>query len=566
MWGLQPMSDALTGAAITGALTASGLTLRDDKFSLTGSVDATKIGRFELDGNTTGTTRVYTLPNLDTTLAGLAVAQTFTAAQTISNATASTNTATGSLINGGGFGNAGAAWIGGFVYTGKSGSGTGGNVRFVHDGGTAQWLAGILGGAGDRAYSLYNLVAGREDISVSASTGAVTLGAGGLVVTGAATISNATASTSIGTGSLINAGGFGNAGAAWIGGLLNVAGTLTASGRAKTSGYFVISGTLAGFDAASGGLYGYYSSGGVLASYGDNAGTLSALTIDGSTIALRPGGVTALALTAGGRTLLGAPTDDGATRLQVNGAVSATGNITQTGATTLSTGTGAITLNGAVGIVAGKALTVNDTTASTSATTGALIVTGGAGIGGAANIGGALKAATTITVGGVALSSDVAGILGIPYLAITADVNGSVAQATIGYGNLSSGTGTYILKTRSAADTTADTIVQNGDQLGKFIWMGADGASYRNAAMILASVDGVPGASDMPGRLEFHVTPDGSATMVEALRISNTGAVNIYGTTDGILNVAGKITAKAAVPGSFASLAAVQTYLASILT
>lgn len=44
------------------------------------------------------------------------------------------------------------------------------------------------------------------------------------------------------------------------------------------------------------------------------------------------------------------------------------------------------------------------------------------------------------------------------------------------------------------------------------------------------------------------------------------GKLTINGTTDGILTVAGKITAKVAVPGSFADLAAVQSYLASILT
>jgi hypothetical protein len=54
----------------------------DDVFRITGSSDATKLAAFEVDGFTTGTTRTFTLPNASTTLAGLSVAQTWTAAQT----------------------------------------------------------------------------------------------------------------------------------------------------------------------------------------------------------------------------------------------------------------------------------------------------------------------------------------------------------------------------------------------------------------------------------------------------------------------------------------------------
>jgi hypothetical protein len=47
---------------------------------------------------------------------------------------------------------------------------------------------------------------------------------------------------------------------------------------------------------------------------------------------------------------------------------------------------------------------------------------------------------------------------------------------------------------------------------------------------------------------------------------SSSGVLTVSGTADGILVVNGKITAKAAVPASFADLAAVRAYLASILT
>jgi hypothetical protein len=51
-----------------------------------GSADATKQLRFEVDGFTSGATRVLTPPNANATIAGLEVAQTFTAAQTVAAA------------------------------------------------------------------------------------------------------------------------------------------------------------------------------------------------------------------------------------------------------------------------------------------------------------------------------------------------------------------------------------------------------------------------------------------------------------------------------------------------
>lgn len=70
-------------------------------------------------------------------------------------------------------------------------------------------------------------------------------------------------------------------------------------------------------------------------------------------------------------------------------------------------------------------------------------------------------------------------------------------------------------------DGTADTIVANADVIGRIRFMGADGAAFRTAAQILASVDGAPGSSDMPGSLDFQVTPDGSATPASALKLVN---------------------------------------------
>jgi hypothetical protein len=63
-------------------------------------------------------------------------------------------------------------------------------------------------------------------------------------------------------------------------------------------------------------------------------------------------------------------------------------------------------------------------------------------------------------------------------------------------------------------------IVASGDELGTFAWSGDDGVVFIRAALIICEVDGTPGVSDMPGRIRFLVTPDGSATPAEALKIS----------------------------------------------
>ena len=93
----------------------------------------------------------------------------------------------------------------------------------------------------------------------------------------------------------------------------------------------------------------------------------------------------------------------------------------------------------------------------------------------------------------------------------------------------SAGAGTLRFeKTRAATDT--NTVVQNGDNLGEIFWYGADGNSYELAAGISASVDATPGDGDMPGRLSFGTTPDGSAGLTTRMVITNSGNIGI-GTT-----------------------------------
>ena len=67
------------------------------------------------------------------------------------------------------------------------------------------------------------------------------------------------------------------------------------------------------------------------------------------------------------------------------------------------------------------------------------------------------------------------------------------------------------------------TIVASGDAVGVLDFRAYDGTTAQQMALIAANVDGTPGAGDMPGRLSFLTSPDGSATPVERMRIDSSG-------------------------------------------
>jgi len=87
----------------------------------------------------------------------------------------------------------------------------------------------------------------------------------------------------------------------------------------------------------------------------------------------------------------------------------------------------------------------------------------------------------------------------------------------------------YLVKSRNGS-IGGNTIVANGDNLGNIAWLGANGTGFTDAASIKAEVDGTPGASDMPGRLVFSTTADGTTNNTERMRITSAGNVGI-GTT-----------------------------------
>jgi hypothetical protein len=84
----------------------------------------------------------------------------------------------------------------------------------------------------------------------------------------------------------------------------------------------------------------------------------------------------------------------------------------------------------------------------------------------------------------------------------------------------------YLGRTRSNT-LGGTTIVQNGDFIGRVAFVGSDGTNMYAAAHIRAEVDGTPGTGDMPGRLVFSTTADGTASPTERMRITSAGLVGI---------------------------------------
>jgi hypothetical protein len=93
--------------------------------------------------------------------------------------------------------------------------------------------------------------------------------------------------------------------------------------------------------------------------------------------------------------------------------------------------------------------------------------------------------------------------------------------------NTTAASGAGIFACRSRGTLAAPTIVQDNDNLATISFAGGDGVDLALAARISVEVDGTPGSNDMPGRMVFLTTPDGSQTPVEAMRINNAQNVTV---------------------------------------
>lgn len=116
-------------------------------------------------------------------------------------------------------------------------------------------------------------------------------------------------------------------------------------------------------------------------------------------------------------------------------------------------------------------------------------------------------------------------------------VNGlsSTNQTSIGISRWSANANAGTLRMAKSRGTPIGThgAVVASDTLGSLVWEGDDGTNFIPAARLLASVDGTPGTNDMPGRVEFQTTPDGSATL--ATRFSMVASGIALATGHGVL-------------------------------
>jgi hypothetical protein len=154
--------------SLIGALLAAGVA--DSAFTLTDDVDPTKKAVFELAAITTGTTRIFTLPNTTSELAILAGTQTFTGNKTFTGTLTASGTVTVS---------AAAATIGTGTTTATYGMGTGATTTGV----TKTVNLGTGGASGS---------------TTVVNIGPIAAGAGGTTVVNTPTVTFANAVTQVG--------------------------------------------------------------------------------------------------------------------------------------------------------------------------------------------------------------------------------------------------------------------------------------------------------------------------------------------------------------------------------
>lgn len=142
----------------------------------------------------------------------------------------------------------------------------------------------------------------------------------------------------------------------------------------------------------------------------------------------------------------------------------------------------------------------------------------------------------SLTVGGTSYSS-----------LLTVDSEGATDLLDFGVHRHSdvAGIGSHVTLARSRNTNASPTVVQSGDIVSRLSSVAHDGTDYEIASIISTEVDGTPGAGDMPGRIVFNVTPDGSGTPAEAVRISSDKTLKLSGSLDTALSTAGPVISDA---------------------
>ena len=111
------------------------------------------------------------------------------------------------------------------------------------------------------------------------------------------------------------------------------------------------------------------------------------------------------------------------------------------------------------------------------------------------------------------------------------------------------GSGSVTFACRSRGTLAVPTVVQNNDSLWNMYIAGNDGTDLALAAEMRVEVDGTPGNNDMPGRIVFGTTPDGTQSPVDRMKIDNAGNVSVL-TGNLVIGTSGKGIDFSATPGT----------------
>jgi hypothetical protein len=132
--------------------------------------------------------------------------------------------------------------------------------------------------------------------------------------------------------------------------------------------------------------------------------------------------------------------------------------------------------------------------------------------------------------GGVGIGGDTNGVVaGVPVTSKFCVKNDGDAPLAgfVHANNTTAGSGAATFACRSRGTIASPTAVQSDDTLWNMFVAGHDGTDLALAATISVQVDGTPGSNDMPARMVFSTTPDGSQIPTEAMRITSAQVVQI---------------------------------------
>lgn len=133
--------------------------------------------------------------------------------------------------------------------------------------------------------------------------------------------------------------------------------------------------------------------------------------------------------------------------------------------------------------------------------------------------------------GETAIPAGVSAITGTPRLYLGTPGNSIDAMAMAAWGAVANGNNIDMFKTRAASSAAPTTIVNSGDIIGNINGFGANGTGFDVATRIQMTVGGTPGASaDMPGKIDFQTSPDGSVTPASVLSLGQDKAALFTGT------------------------------------